>query len=89
MWIQFFLIFIMPFNWPNTVAADMFYDLHRATINQAFGAGLLQARHVTSSNMWEIATIMEVLERKSGSDRHVLISTERDGHLLAGGGIIR
>ena len=58
-WIQFFLIFIMPFNWPNTVAADMFYDLHRATINQAFGAGLLQARHVTSSNMWEIAAIME------------------------------
>ena len=25
----------------------------------------------------------------SGSDRHVLISAERDGHLLAGGGIIR
>ena len=89
MWIQFFLIFIMPLNWPNTVAVDMFYDLHRATINQAFGAGLLQARHVTSSNMWEIAAIMEVLERKSGSDRHVRISAERDGHRLAGGEITR
>jgi hypothetical protein len=36
LWIQFFLIFIMPFNWPNTVGADMLYDLHRATINEAF-----------------------------------------------------
>jgi hypothetical protein len=46
-WIQFFLIFIMPFNWPNTVASDMLYDLNRATIAQAFGAGLLRAQHVT------------------------------------------
>ncbi|MEI8014822.1 MAG: hypothetical protein WCH20_08295 [Nitrospira sp.] len=52
MWIQFFLIFIMPFNWPNTVAADMFYDLHRATISQAYGAGLLQAGHVTGPIHW-------------------------------------
>jgi hypothetical protein len=46
-WIQFFLIFIMPFNWPNTVVTDLLYDLHRATIDQAHGAGLLQARHLT------------------------------------------
>jgi hypothetical protein len=46
-WIQFFLIFIMPFNWPNTVMTDLLYDLHRATIDQAHGAGLLQARHLT------------------------------------------
>jgi hypothetical protein len=46
-------------------------------------------RSETISNMWEIAAIMEVLVRKSGSDRHVLISAEQDGHLLVGGGIIR
>jgi hypothetical protein len=46
-WSQFFLIFIMPFNWPDTVEADLRYDLHRATIDQAYGAGLLQARHLT------------------------------------------
>jgi hypothetical protein len=51
-WIQFFLIFIMPFNWPNTVGADMLYDLHRATISEAFSAGLLQARYVTGSIQW-------------------------------------
>jgi hypothetical protein len=51
-WIQFFLIFIMPFNWPNTVATGMFYDLHRATISQADGAGLLQAGRVTGPIHW-------------------------------------
>jgi hypothetical protein len=44
---------------------------------------------VTGSNMWEVAAIVEVLERKSGSDRHVRISAERDGHLVAGREIIR
>lgn len=48
-WIQFFLIFVMPFNWPDTVETDMLYDLNRATISEAHGAGLLQARHVTGS----------------------------------------
>jgi hypothetical protein len=51
-WIQFFLIFIMPFNWPNTVATDLLYDLHRATISQAHDAGLLQARHGTDPIQW-------------------------------------
>jgi len=51
-WIQFFLIFIMPFNWPNTVATEILYDLNRATINQAFGAGLLQTRHVIVPIEW-------------------------------------
>jgi hypothetical protein len=52
MWIQFFLIFIMPFNWPNTVTTEMLYDLNRATINLAYGAGLLQARHMPGSTEW-------------------------------------
>jgi hypothetical protein len=47
MWIEFFLIFIMPFNWPNTVITDVIYDLHRATISQAYSAGVLQARQLT------------------------------------------
>ena len=46
-WIQFFLIFIMPFNWPNTVITEMLYDLNRATISQAYGAGLLRTQHMT------------------------------------------
>lgn len=46
-WIQFFLIFIMPFNWPNTVASEMLYDLNRATIDQAYGAGHLRTQHLT------------------------------------------
>jgi hypothetical protein len=46
-WIQFFLIFIMPFNWPNTVVTEMLYDLNRATLDQAYGAGLLRSQHVT------------------------------------------
>ncbi|MBX3306208.1 MAG: hypothetical protein KF751_09130 [Nitrospira sp.] len=37
-WIQFFLIFIMPFNWPNTVGTEMLYDLNRAIIDQAHRA---------------------------------------------------
>jgi hypothetical protein len=41
MWIQFFLIFIMPFNWPWTIDTGILYDLHRATISQAYGTGLL------------------------------------------------
>lgn len=44
-WIQFFLIFIMPFNWPNTVATEVLYDLNRATIIQAYNAGLLAQSH--------------------------------------------
>lgn len=51
-WIQFFLIFIMPFNWPNTVLSEMLYDLHRATISQAHGAGLLQTRQLTGPLQW-------------------------------------
>ena len=46
-WIQFFLIFIMPFNWPNTVVSEMLYDLNRATISQAHSAGLFQAWQMT------------------------------------------
>jgi len=42
-WSQLFLIFIMPFNWPDTVDSDLLHDLHRATISQAHDAGLLQA----------------------------------------------
>lgn len=49
----------------------------------------MSLEEATISNMWEIAAIVEVLERKSGCDRHVRISAEQDGHLLAGGGIIR
>ena len=48
-WIQFFLIFIMPFNWPNTVVTDILYDLNRATVIQAHSAGLLARRHPTLS----------------------------------------
>lgn len=51
-WIQFFLIFIMPFNWPNTVAAEMLYDLHRATISEAFNAGHLRVQRVTDTWQW-------------------------------------
>lgn len=51
-WIQFFLIFIMPFYWPNTVATDMLYDLNRATINEALGAGVLRAQHMTIPVEW-------------------------------------
>ena len=42
-WIQFFLVFIMPFNWPNTVGSEMLYDLHRATISEAYSAGHLRS----------------------------------------------
>ena len=55
-WIQFFLIFIMPFNWPNTVAAEMLYDLHRATISEAYSAGRLRAQHVTDAWQWAQAS---------------------------------
>jgi hypothetical protein len=44
-WIQLFLIFIMPFNWPNTVATESLYDLNRATVIQAYNAGLLARSH--------------------------------------------
>lgn len=43
--IQLFLIFVMPFNWPNTVATDILYDLNRATVIQVYGAGLLARNH--------------------------------------------
>ena len=51
-WIELFLIFLMPFNWPNTVVTELLYDLNRDTINQAFGAGLLHSRHVTVPIEW-------------------------------------
>ncbi|HEU0007874.1 MAG TPA: hypothetical protein VLA67_11375 [Nitrospiraceae bacterium] len=44
-WMQFFLIFIMPFNWPSTVATEIFYDLNRTTVIQAHSAGLLAQSH--------------------------------------------
>ena len=45
-WIVFFLVFAMPFvdgfvDGPNTVAEGMFYDLHRAIINEAHAKGVL------------------------------------------------
>jgi hypothetical protein len=51
-WFQLFLIFLMPYNWPNTVVTELLYDLNRDTINQAFGAGLLHSRHVTVPIEW-------------------------------------
>ena len=39
-WIQLFLIFVMPFNWPNSVAKEVLYDLNRATINEAHKIGV-------------------------------------------------
>ena len=41
-WIQFFLIFMMPFNSPGSVVQEVLYDLNRATINQAAGTEGLQ-----------------------------------------------
>ena len=51
-WVQLFLIFLMPYNWPNTVVTELLYDLNRDTINQAFGAGLLHSRHMTVPIEW-------------------------------------
>ncbi len=36
---QLFLIFAMPFNWPDTIAQEVLYDLNRATINEALNLG--------------------------------------------------
>lgn len=45
-WSQLFLIFIMPFqNKQNTVETEVLYDLNRATIIEAYNAGLLARRH--------------------------------------------
>lgn len=44
-WIQLFLIFVMPFHWPNTVVTDILYDLNRATVIQAHDTGLLARNH--------------------------------------------
>lgn len=41
-WIQFFLIFMMPFYSPGSVVQEVIYDLNRATINQAAGTEALQ-----------------------------------------------
>jgi hypothetical protein len=41
MWTQFFLVFVMPFNWPGTVANDTFRDLSRATLAEAHAKGVL------------------------------------------------
>lgn len=43
-WIQLFLVFVMPFNSPGSVGYDVLYDLNRATLADANGAGLFQAR---------------------------------------------
>ena len=40
LWIQFFLIFIMPFNWPPTKPADTLYDLSRTIIMEAHEGGV-------------------------------------------------
>jgi hypothetical protein len=45
-WIQFFLIFMMPFYSPGSVVQEVLYDLNRATINQALQTGALQARAI-------------------------------------------
>lgn len=34
-WMHLFLIFVMPFNSPFSVAGEVLYDLNRATINEA------------------------------------------------------
>jgi hypothetical protein len=41
-WIQFFLIFMMPFYSPGSVVQEVIYDLNRATINQAASTEALQ-----------------------------------------------
>jgi hypothetical protein len=51
-WIQLFLIFIMPFNWPNTVAAEMLYDLNRAIIDQAHAAKAIRAETIVAPRHW-------------------------------------
>jgi hypothetical protein len=39
-WIQFFLLFAMPFvNGPNTIMSQTQYDIHRATIEEAYRKG--------------------------------------------------
>jgi hypothetical protein len=41
-WVELFLVFAMPFvDGPNTVAESVFYDLHRAIINEAHAKGTL------------------------------------------------
>lgn len=51
-WIEFFLVFVMPFNWPNTVASELLYDLNRSAIDQALAAGALQAMHQGEPRQW-------------------------------------
>jgi hypothetical protein len=41
LWMQTFLVFIMPFNWPGTVANDLFRDLTRATLEDAHAKQVL------------------------------------------------
>jgi len=41
-WVELFLVLAMPFvDGPNTVAESVFYDLHRAIINEAHAKGAL------------------------------------------------
>jgi hypothetical protein len=42
-WIQLFLIFAMPFNWPGTVVDDVFTDLVHETLAEAGAEGVFQA----------------------------------------------
>jgi len=48
-WMEFFLVFVMPFKSPNAVAKEVLYDLNRAVIEQARGAGLLAFNPVSAA----------------------------------------
>ena len=39
-WIQLFMVFVMPFNWPNSVITSTVTDLSRATIVEAHEKGV-------------------------------------------------
>ena len=41
LWMQLFLVFVMPFNWPPSVGEELFRDLSRATLADAHGKNIL------------------------------------------------
>lgn len=41
LWMQTFLVFVMPFKWPGTVTNDLFRDLTRATLEEAHAKRVL------------------------------------------------
>lgn len=66
-WIQLFLIFIMPFYWPNSVTGELVYDLNRAIISQAYGTGVLQSRELPVKTR-PVAVVSDEMRCRLGID---------------------